>query len=260
MITIKNYDDARVSGFKSLKQKSYETAGKKLFIAESELVVLELLKSDLIVHKLFCLKKYIDKYKELIQLKGISKDSVFTADKIIMNKIVGFRLHQGILAMAEIPEPTNIEYLEGPVVLLNGIINSENTGAIVRNCAAFGVNSIVFDKETSHIYLRRSVRVSMGSVFQLSYTNIENLVPAILKLKSRGFSIISIENDINAVNINNFDFPGKYALCFGSEKKGIAQEILEISDKILYIPIKETVPSVNVAAASAVVLNAARKS
>ena len=84
-----------------------------------------------------------------------------------MNKIVGFKLHSGVMAIGKQPVDVNLSELESPVVVMNGIINSENVGSIIRNCAAFGFESIITDKQTSSPYLRRAVRVSMGAVLNI---------------------------------------------------------------------------------------------
>ena len=100
-----------------------------------------------------------------------------------MNSIIGFKLHTGIIAICKQPEPTKIDPLSSPVVILNGIINSENVGSIVRNCSAFGINSLISNKQTSSPFLRRAVWVSMGAVFGLNYYYTYNLEETINELK-----------------------------------------------------------------------------
>ncbi|OGU15633.1 MAG: hypothetical protein A2X61_12065 [Ignavibacteria bacterium GWB2_35_12] len=172
-----------------------------------------------------------------------------------MNKIVGFKLHSGVMAIGKQPVDVNLSELESPVVVMNGIINSENVGSIIRNCAAFGFESIITDKQTSSPYLRRAVRVSMGAVLNMKIHFSENLSDDLQKLKDSNFKIFSAEINDNSIPISQVEIPDKCAIVFGSEGRGINNEILGISDFTVHIPITAQVNSINVASSSAVILS-----
>jgi tRNA G18 (ribose-2'-O)-methylase SpoU len=255
MVDINDIEDERIRLYRSLKATPKEHTCNNIFIAENEKVVLEVLKSKLRIHSIFALAEYHDQYRDLIDNR-IEQENQLTCSRELMNKIVGFRLHKGIMCIADVPKFSSIDELETPIVALNGIVNSENVGAIVRNCIAFGVNSLIFDKETSSPYLRRAIRVSIGSVMNLKIYASENLADTLLKLKSNQTRIISSEICGDSIPFNQYERKDcNFCLIFGSEGKGIDQDILDLSDQIVNIPISDKVNSINVAASSAILLN-----
>ncbi|TLY28322.1 MAG: hypothetical protein E6K56_10090, partial [Ignavibacteria bacterium] len=104
---------------------------------------------------------------------NIADASIFVAGKKLLESIVGFNLHQGIMAVAKMPADRSLEetlhntsrpYL---LVALDGLVSAENVGVVARNCAAFGVDAVISGETSSSPYLRRAVRNSMGAVFHL---------------------------------------------------------------------------------------------
>lgn len=256
---IKDIDDKRIIRYRNLKFTPPIHRQEKIFITEGEKVTTTLLKSHIEVLSLFALREYYERLGDLISSKRIPKGSLFTADRETMQQIVGYRLHQGIMAIGRQPGETPAEKLESPIVVMNGIINSENVGAIIRNAAAFGIDSILYDNETSSPWLRRAVRVSIGTILKMKYASTGDLPKTMLMLKSRGFKIIASEITDDAVSLGEFKFPEKYAVVLGTESKGIFPEILDKCDHTVMIPIDTAVNSINVAASSAIILYAASK-
>ena len=251
MIYISDINDPRISLYRNLRFTPASHSNQNLFISEGEKVTLKLFKSNFPLHSVFALQDYYDKYYEIISSR-IDQDHCYFADKDLMNQIVGYRLHTGIMAIASQTESVPLNQLCSPLVILNNIINSENVGSIIRNSCAFGINSIVTDLSTAHPFMRRSVRVSMGTVFDIKHFRSANLEETILNLKSIGFRICSAELSDNSLSVFRYQFPSKFALIFGSEGNGIDPALLVLSDDIIEIPISPSVPSINVAAASAV--------
>lgn len=251
MIKITDIDDDRIKLYKTLRKTPASHIERSVFVAEGDKAVHKLLESKLDIISFFALEKYYDHYHDLIT-ERVPADKRFTAVKEKMDKIVGFRLHKGIMAIANQPDDTPVESMSSPVIILNGIVNSENVGAIVRNCVAFGINSLIVDNKTSSPYLRRAVRVSMGAIFFLDVRHSKNIIPDINFLKNNDFSMIAAENSQRSIPIEQFDYPEKFALIFGSEGKGIDNEILDLSGLTLSIPINKKIPSINVAAASSI--------
>ncbi len=255
MIKITDIEDSRIANYKSLRFTPQTHTNKKLFITEGEKVTLQLLKSDYEIESIFALHDFYQNYNEFIKKKSIPEEKQYYADISIMNQIVGYKLHSGIMAIAKQPEPTSLNNLTSPIVVLNGIINSENVGSIIRNCAAFGIDSVIVDKETSSPFLRRAVRVSMGAVLNLNIHFSENLSKDLHKLKDLSYKIISAEITGKSVPISQVIFPKKYVIILGSEGKGINDKILDLSDFIIHIPITGCLNSINVASSSAVILS-----
>ena len=253
MITIDDIEDPRIASYATLRGKRQTSFSDKWIIAESEKVVRRLLKSPLEVVSMLALPNYYDKL-------GALTDRVpekYTASPTLMADIVGYRLHQGVMAAAVIPADVSIEELRGPVVALNGLCNAENVGAIMRNAFAFGVENLLVDSATSPPFLRRSVRVSMGCAFSMKINTAQDLPAALLRLKERGYTIIGADLTEPVVDLNRCRFPANYVLVIGTEGEGLQKEVVEVCDQCVRIPISSSVDSLNAAAATAILLHKA---
>jgi len=250
LILIDSPDDPRIIQYRSMRDNIIDKNGSNLFVAEGDKVVEKLLKSDLIIHSLLARKSFYDEFSQLIANR---KDVLpYYAEEEILQSIIGFRMHTGVMAIAEKPKNCKIDDLSEQIICLNSIVDSENVGSIIRNATAFGFDSIIFDNSSSSPYLRRAVRVSMGSVFSHKIFKSANLENDLLFLKSQGYTIIAAEITGYSESLFNFNFPEKFVLIFGNEAQGIDDTILSISDKILHIPISNNIESLNVASSSAI--------
>jgi len=254
MIEIKEFNDERIILYKSLRFTPVSHTKNNIFIAEGKKVTLKLLKSNIEVVSVFAISEFYEEYSDLISKKAVSANNLFFADKKIMEQIVGFKLHSGFMAIGKQPEFTPIEQLDEKIVILNAVRDAENVGSIVRNAAAFNVNSLIFDEQSSSPYLRRAVRVSVGNVFNLKINKTENLKKTINELKKLDYQIVCAEICKGAIDISNINFKQKVAIIFGNEGDGVEEKYLKMSDSICFIPISEKVDSLNVAASSAVFL------
>ncbi len=254
MVIIDNPDDQRLSHYKNLRSTPDSHITDKVFIVEGKLNVLKLLNSELEALSLLITEQfYIANYK-LIKSKNLTETQIYIAEKNITTNIIGFKHHSGIMAIAKQPEETEIDNMGNYIIAFNRINNSENTGSIIRNAVAFGIDTLIFDKFSSHPFLRRSVRVSMGAIFKLKYKSIENFTESIPQLKNLNYSIVSIELNEQSIPIDEYKPPSKAIIFFGNEGKGIDDKILNLSDVILSIPIINN-DSLNVASASAIALH-----
>jgi tRNA G18 (ribose-2'-O)-methylase SpoU len=145
--------------------------------------------------------------------------------------------------------------LDDHVILLNGLTSPENVGSIDRSAAAFRVNSIMTDEKTCSPFLRRCIRVSMGNIFFMKTFHSKNIRSDLFKLKNDGYSILSTANISGSLDLNQFIFPKKCILIIGSEGHGVDQDIIELSDTILKIPIDPQVAHLNASNAAAIFLS-----
>ncbi len=185
---------------------------------------------------------------------------VFLADKDIINKIAGYKLRKPLLfvyrysalSIKEISTQNNI-------LFLNGVINFENVGSIIRNAIAFGFNNIIYDSKTCTPFYSRSIVVSRGSLFHAKVAKANNTSSETIRyFKQIGYKIISIEISKNSIPINlfteNLNTKDKHIFVFGSEGEGVDLDILQLSDYVVHIPMDLTINSINVAASSAIIL------
>jgi tRNA G18 (ribose-2'-O)-methylase SpoU len=223
-----------------------------IFVGEGEKVVRRLLRSNLTVLSLLLTDKWFEELEREYRLNGID---VFIADKNLLETIVGYSLHQGIMAVAQVPEEPDLHKLLADlarpflIVALDGIVSAENIGVIVRNSAAFGADAILADKTSSSPYLRRAVRNSMGAVFRLPVLHV-NLVETLPNL---GCKIIAATPKSHQT-LQEVDLTGDTCVVFGNEGSGISDRVLQVCDFRIAIPMQNDTDSLNVASASAVFL------
>ncbi|MDN3503962.1 MAG: RNA methyltransferase [Rhabdochlamydiaceae bacterium] len=237
MKKIDSITDPNIAPFSSLKQQD------SLFIVEGKKCVESLFKSSLEVLSVLIYEKYLP----LIP-KGIE---VYIADESIMTQIVGYKMHQGIMALAKIPAPLLVENLVGNTVVIQGLSNAENVGAILRNCAAFGIHNVIYDSKCSPPYLRRSVKTCMGSIFSMNLYKSDHLKSDLIRLSKRGYQIIGADPKEENLNIKDLAITQPFVVVIGSEGHGLDEEIKQIC-QLVKIKIEPQVDSINAAAASAI--------
>jgi tRNA G18 (ribose-2'-O)-methylase SpoU len=264
-IPIQTLDAPELKPYRTLRRAA-EHVHQGIFVAEAEKVVRQLIKTDLEVISFLLSYEWLEKIKDSIEKKYRDKVKVFVGEEKLLDTIVGFSLHQCIMAVGKIPKPLSIEdvfkkstkpYL---FVALDGLTNADNLGVIVRNSVAFGVDALIVGETSSSPYLRRAIRQSMGAVFDLPIVHTKNLVETLSIISTRnGFRTIAADAHRNDIQIENADFSGNVCIVFGSEGTGIRQNVLdECKDKVT-IPVNSKVDSMNVASASAVFLFKAQK-
>lgn len=271
LIYINNFDNPDLRPYLTLRRPE-EQRKKGIFIAEGVKVVIRLLNSHLKIHTMLITQEWFDLL--IKKDKGISPPNynnrlndckIFIASKEMMEKIVGYRLHQGIMAVASIPEEPKLEEFmsgiksESIIVALDNLVNSENVGVIVRNCAAFGVDLILAGETSSSPYLRRAVRNSMGAIFQMPVIHSENLIDSLSLMKNKYHIRIIATDPHDNSSIFNKDLRGNICIVFGNEDSGVSEKILNICDERISIPMMKNTDSLNVASASSVFLYEARK-
>lgn len=232
----------------------FSAAGPDSFIADSSRVVLKLLESGLEVHSMLATPEW---YEENRHLLTRAPAECYIASLETMQSVVGYNLHQGVMARARRPADVPIEeLLPGPILVMDGIAKTENVGAIIRNAAAFGITRILVDHRTCHPFQRRAVRTSMGNVYGMKVHQTSDLPAALRTLKSHGVHVIGFENRPQAIDLPECTFAASSAVIIGSEAEGMSQGVLNEVQTLVRIPIDGDVYALNAACASAVALYA----
>jgi len=191
--------------------------------------------------------------------------TIYLAGKELVESIVGYNLHQGIMAIAKLPPQRSLEEILTTIakpfliVALDGLVNAENVGLVMRNCAAFGVDAVIVGETSSSPYLRRAVRNSMGTVFTLPVVHVINLAASLTLLKNNHATRIIAAHPHEETSIHATNFSGNVCVVFGNEGEGISQAILDVCTDLIAIPMMNGTDSLNVASASAVFLYEVRK-
>ncbi|MBM9590573.1 RNA methyltransferase [Leptospira sp. 201903075] len=258
MQTILSPHDSRLTAYQLLKAKEDPT---DTFIADHEKTAVRLLHSHLKVESVFCMPKYWEKHKDLIQSRLPDTNQCFVAEKSVFEDTIGFSVHQGFMAVG-LQRWNAITEATAPMLFVNAIVDSENIGSILRTAAAFGIQSILFDSKSASPYLRRSVRVSMGSLFQIQLVRIPNLTETLRSLQNTDHKILSLslpregENLLSKTkSVYEIGKQSKFVLVVGNEAEGVEPDVLNLSDSLVYIPMKNQIDSLNVSHALAVALS-----
>jgi len=240
-------------------RRSQEHLERGVFVAEGEKVVRRLLASGLPIVSLLLTDEWLGQ----LTSTGFSSFpcDVFTADKGLLESIVGFRMHQGIMAVGHVPtEPTLDDLVRSSpsprcFVALDGLVSSENVGVVVRNCAAFGVQGILVGETSASPYLRRAVRNSMGTVFQIPIIHTPKLSEALMSLRSENNMSVIVADAHATDSVYDIDCQTDVCIVLGNEGTGVSSSTRMLATASMRIPMKEGVDSLNVASASAVILS-----
>lgn len=178
---------------------------------------------------------------------------VYTAERSVLKHLTGYELSRGILCCMRRPKlPSVAEVLHGArrVAVLDGVVNSENTGAIFRAAASLGMDAVLLTRTCCDPLNRRACRVSMGTVFQLPWTFLDNY----MQLKDNDFSVVALALTDRSVPIDNpvLKEVKKMAVVLGTEGDGLSDSVLRMANHVARIPMQRGVDSLNVAAAAAV--------
>lgn len=271
---ITSFDAPEVAPYRTMRRSSeHDVLG--IFVAEGEKVVRRLLASQFTVVSIVLPEKWLAEFRPLLEARP-EDITVFIAEKSFLESLTGFSLFQGILAVGKIPPPASLAEILATspkpqlFVAVDELANAENLGALMRNCVAFGVQALLVGETSSSPYLRRSVRNSMGAIFQLPIWEVKmanaavqlrrddpapfSLAQTLRDLRARGIRCIAAHPRPGGKTLSQADFSGDCCVVFGSEGNGLSAPVLAACDEAVAIPMLNEVDSLNVGAAAAVFL------
>ncbi|MBQ9766058.1 MAG: RNA methyltransferase [Lachnospiraceae bacterium] len=266
IIEITNFDATELDVYARLSEGQLlnrHEPDKGLFIAESPKVIERALDAGYEPVSLLLEKKHVTGEAKKI-IERIGNIPVYTSDFDILTNLTGFQLTRGALCAMKrphtLPKVKDICASARRIAILENVMNPTNVGAIFRSAAALGMDAVILTPSCSNPLYRRSIRVSMGTVFQIPWTYIGETDsdcwphPGINILKELGFKTVAMALNDNSVNINDpaLMSEDKLAIILGTEGDGLAENTIANCDYTVRIPMSHGVDSLNVAAASAV--------
>ena len=264
VIPIDDPSDPRLSDYRDLTdvalRRVTEPAGG-LYIAESAKVLRRALTAGHRPRSVLVQEKWVEETTRLVDGRDVD---VFVVPADIAEQVTGYAVHRGVLAAMHRPEERTVaEVVEGArlVVVLEDIVDHTNVGAAFRSAAALGADAVLVSARCADPLYRRSVRVSMGTVFQVPWTRLPEGRAATQALHDAGLHIAALALADGAVPLDEFaaDPPERVELLLGAEGDGLSRRALAAADTVVTIPMDGDVDSLNVAAASAVALWALRR-
>lgn len=233
-----------------------------LFIAESPKVISRALDGGYEPVSVLVERKQVLEDAETIAVLGkCGNVPVYTAEFEVLTKLTGFKLTRGMLcAMKRRRLPGLQEICNGcdRIAVLENVMNPTNVGAIFRSAAALHMDAVILTGGCSNPLYRRASRVSMGTVFQIPWTFVDNSViwpeEGMKILRELGFktAAMALKEDSASIDDPGLMKEDKLAVILGTEGDGLAPETIADCDYTVMIPMSHGVDSLNVAAASAV--------
>ena len=242
---------------------------KGIFIAESLKVVRIALESGFRPLSFLAEQKYVDEQLvPLFERFSIGDDTpVYTGQRDILAQLTGYELTRGFLCAMHRPQlPTVEDVCRGKrrIAVLDSVVNSTNTGAIFRAATALGIEALLLTPTCCDPLNRRSVRVSMGTVFQMPWTfigepmgkprEVKEQKDYISVIKELGFTTVALALSDNSVSIDDPELQhiDRMAIIMGTEGDGLSKAVIDACDYTAKIPMQRGVDSLNVAAAASV--------
>ena len=262
-IGITSADDERIADYVRLTdvnlRRKLETE-RGLYLAEGDLVLRRAIGAGHVPRSVLVADSRAD---ALETLPLPQSTAIYRVTDELAEAITGFHVHRGVIASMNRPELSDLaEILEGArrIAILEDLTNHTNVGAIFRSAAALGADAVLVTPRCADPLYRRSVRVSMGTVFQVPWTRIAPWPRGIELLREMGFTIAALALSDDAVPLDHVarNAPERLAMIFGTEMDGIGPRTLHAADMQITIPMADGISSLNVAAASAVAMWALR--
>ena len=253
--------DPRLDDFRSLTDSALRRrveAASGLYLAESFPVLERAIAAGHRPRAVLTQEKWLERVLSMLP----DGTAVFVVSAETAEALTGFAVHRGVLATVERPSiPSVAEVLSEArtVVVLEDVSDTTNVGAIFRTAAALGADAVLVTPEAADPLYRRSVRVSMGTVFQVPWTRTGPWRELSAQLRDAGFSIAALALSDDAVDLADYRRPERVAVVFGAEGSGLTPTALAEADTVLTIPMGGAVDSLNVATAAAITLWALRE-
>lgn len=233
---------------------------KGIFIAESPKVIRVAMEAGYEPVSLLCERKHIEgDAADIVEQMG--DKPIYTGSREVLSQLTGYTLTRGVLCAMHRPKERSVqEVCQGAsrIVLIHGVVDSTNIGAIFRSAAALGIDSVLLTRDSCDPLNRRAVRVSMGSVFLLPWTWADQPYETLSEL---GFKTVAMALTDRSIPL---DAPclaaeERLAIVMGTEGDGLPANAIVGADYVVRIPMQHGVDSLNVAAASAVAFWQLRK-
>lgn len=226
---------------------------KGIFIAESPKVIQVALNAGYEPLALLCERKHINGDAVSI-VERCGDIPIYTGERELLTSLTGYTLTRGVLCAMRRPKAKPVESIckdAKRIVVIDGVVDTTNIGAIFRSAAALGMDAVLLTPSSCDPLNRRSVRVSMGSVFLVPWTWLESPIPS---LHSLGFRTAAMALTDNSISISHpvLKEEQRLALILGTEGDGLSSQTIAEADYVVRIPMSHEVDSLNVAAASAV--------
>lgn len=256
---VTSLDDPRLALYRNVKDTELARDGDR-FVVEGHFVVQRLLASRFPVESVLLAERQLELMRPVIP----ETIPIYVASNAVLNQILGFPFHTGVIAIARRKPLYMLEQVLAPgdspltLVILPDLSGLQNMGSIIRVSAAFGVDAIILGPQCADPFYRLSVRVSMGTVFKVPIIRSMDLEADLVSLhRDYGVELAATVLDDSAEDLSHTYRAGagkRLGLLFGGEGYGLSEDVVALCQRKLTLPMRMGTDSLNVAVSAAVFL------
>jgi tRNA G18 (ribose-2'-O)-methylase SpoU len=251
--------DPRLDDFRALNDQAYRRSyeGDELFVAEGFVAIDRLIESGHEIRSVLLAPSRVERFSTNLVLLGERGVPVYVVAKEVIADVVGFDLHRGVVAVARRrPHPSVADVVStgSRFAVLEHLNDAENLGAIARAARALGIDALIVDERCTDPYSRRSVRVSMGEILSLPIARpaAADWRHVLDELGGAGVETWAMSPMPSAESIWDIEVPDRLAVVLGAEGPGLDRRTIERATRIVRIPVRQGVDSLNVGHAAAI--------
>ena len=222
------------------------------FVLEGARLCFDVLNSFYTVDKLFITQTVYDKYQSKADELISKATSAYLITDDVAAKLSDTVATQGVFAVCKMQDNSN-ETISGKVIALDNVQDPSNMGAIVRTAEALGIDAII-THQGCDIYNPKALRSSMGSMLRMNIAYTDDLRSCLTNLKSQGFTVYSTVPDNSAKKITDIDFKNNSVCVIGNEANGVSNDIKQVSDALITIPMLGRAESLNASVAASITM------
>ena len=258
VIRIDKSEDPRLGDYVGLRESTLRhllETERGVFIAEGSKVIRRALAAGFAPRSFLLAERWLDELSDVLEPVDAP---VFVVTEELAERITGFHVHRGALASLHRTAPLKVaDVLAGRrVMVLQDLVDHTNVGAIIRNAAALGWDGLLVSARCADPLYRRSIKVSMGTVFSLPWARLQDGVDIGALLHGAGFRVAALALSPDAVALGDFAASlaptDRLAVLLGTEGHGLTADWVAAAEAVVEIPMRAGVDSLNVAAASAI--------
>lgn len=232
---IESINNEKIKRYSKLLQKKYRDE-EGLYIVSTDHLVKEALKHNIVV-EVFLLENTENSYGKVTYVT-----------EAVMRKLTSLKTLPNVVAIVKKQKEKEIK---GNVIMLDGLQDPGNVGTIIRSAVAFNFETIILGKNTVDIYNEKVLRASEGMLYNVNIIK-SDLIDSIMDLKLKGYKVLGAKVD-NGKSIDEITST-KYAFVVGNEGNGISEDVLNLCDDYIYLPMNEKCESLNVGVASSIIM------
>ncbi|MCB2339835.1 TrmH family RNA methyltransferase [Clostridium estertheticum] len=248
---IQSKDNLLIKDIRKLKEKRYRVSSN-MFLVEGFRFVEEALDSGFEVVHIFISARGEVKFENSSMKNKLQVNTkVYGVSDSLFKNICDTDNPQGIIASVR-NKPVEIKYDNGFYMLADRIQDPGNMGTIIRTAHAAGALGVILTKGTVDIYNEKTLRATMGSIFKIPIIY-DNDLSLVQKLKKSEFKLVTSSLDTDK-NFYDIDLKGKIIISVGNEGNGISDEVYDICDLKIKIPMPGGAESLNVAVAASIMM------